>query len=95
MKANKTCPICGKEFTSNDLRKRYCSTTCFKRSRSMQTIKCRADRNANKRMDWAYNEAEKLAEITITTGGEYISKLADYVYNNYNKRAKRKLNEVI
>lgn len=72
------CPICGKEVQESEGSGRprvYCSLSC----------KQKAYIDA-KRRQWAYREAEKLAEIVITTGGEYIDNLGDYIYNNYNKR---------
>lgn len=82
----KACPTCGKQFESNDMRKVYCSEECARRSRSKFNSKYNIRVAQKKRMEWAYIEAEKVSEIAITTGGNYIDELADYIYNNYNRR---------
>lgn len=84
----KTCPVCGREFESNDMRKVYCSKECARRSRSKFNSRYNIRVAQKKRMEWAYIEAEKVSEIAITTGGNYMDELADYIYINYNKKSK-------
>lgn len=84
----KTCPVCGKQFESNDMRKVYCSKECVKHNHSKLNSRYNIRVAQKKRMEWAYIEAEKVSEIAITTGGNYMDELADYIYNNYNKRSK-------
>lgn len=88
----KTCPVCGKQFESNDMRKVYCSKECARRSRSKFNSKYNIRVAQKKRMEWAKNEAEYIFDLCIDIhekAKENIfvdDRLADYIYNNYNRR---------
>lgn len=82
----KTCPICGAKFQTYDLRKTYCSQQCARVARYRDNVRRQASRNTGKRMEWARQEAMKIRnDIADATMDE----LANYIYNNYNKRNKR------
>lgn len=83
---NSVCSICGREFETHDKRKRYCSRECARQAKLNQNNNWNKVEREEKRIEWAYQEADKLSEIVITTGGSYMDMLADYIYNNYNKR---------
>lgn len=83
----KTCPVCGKQFESNDMRKVYCSKECARRSRSKFNSKYNIRVAQKKRMEWARGEAEYLNHLAYECG---VDELADYIYNNYEKRRRFK-----
>lgn len=85
------CPICGKEFdphaTSNKPRK-YCSRECYRIANIKHVNERKKIRKEENQLEWAKNEADKVARIVITKGGSYLNELADYIYNNYKQRRK-------
>lgn len=82
----KTCPICGKQFECNDLRRRYCSAECARRAKYNWNSAWNKENREDKHKDWAYREAEKLAHLLVDQ--DAMDELANYIYNNYNKRSK-------
>lgn len=81
----KSCPICGTQFETHDLRKRYCSNKCAYQGRvNSNNKRMEATRTANKRA-WAMREAHCLNHLAYECG---VDELADYIYNNYNQRKK-------
>lgn len=84
---NKTCPICGKQFETHDKRKKYCSIECARRARSSQNYTWNKNDRDAKRMEWAKNEARDILRMASTLT---VDQLAYYIYNNYEKKRKRR-----
>lgn len=85
----KTCPICHKEFETDDKRRKYCGHLCaLEGKRQRTTIQMRGYRKTQREeaeRSWALYEADKLWNLCRTNTLDYIS---DYVYNNYRKKGK-------
>lgn len=85
------CSECGREFTETKVRRgyprKYCSKACYRAANRKQCLKRRRLEIDNERREWAYKEARYLNHIAYEVG---VDELADYVYNNYNKRSQTK-----
>lgn len=79
------CKLCGTEFNTTDRRQKYCSDVCAHRARSNSNNKRLKAMRTNGRKEWAHRQAEHLNHLTYECG---VDELADYIYNNYNKRRK-------
>lgn len=79
------CQVCGKQFERHG-RQLYCSPECYIRACSERKRLNYTKQTAEDRQRWAQSEAEKIAEIAITTGGDCIDRLIEYIYNNYKRR---------
>lgn len=86
----KTCPICAKHFETHDKRKKYCRRKCAKRAKIRQNSECNKRSRDEKRINWAYNEAEK---IRLMSRQGKLDSLDEYIYNNYRKRRKTMANK--
>lgn len=83
----KVCPHCSKEFECFNKNQKYCSADCAYRARlNGNSRRMRATRTED-RKEWAKEEARYLNHLTYECG---VDELADYIYNNYNKRRGRK-----
>lgn len=83
---SKTCPICGKQFDSEDRRKRYCSLECAERARlNGCNVRAKSLRDDHRR-EWAKREAYQLQQMAQRYDLEF---LADYVYNSYTAKRKK------
>lgn len=84
---NSVCSICGREFETHDKRKKYCSRECARQAKLNQNNNWNKVEREEKRINWAKDEARYLNHLAYETG---VDELADYIYNNYNKRGETK-----
>lgn len=87
---NSICPICGREFDQQDSSKRprtYCSRECYKKNNVLQCTERKKLSRDKARLEWAKDEARYLNHLAYECG---VDELAEYIYNNHNKRRKTK-----
>lgn len=74
-RANTNCALCGKPLPP--FKKKYCSNECLIKAHRSETIEYIKERNAEKRIEWAYHHGKRLAALKT------VDEIADYVYNNF------------
>ena len=82
----KTCLVCGNQFEGGGNRY-YCSDACAYKAKIKNNAKYSRKKNTEARKKWAHKEAQCLSEAMNQFD---MDKLADYIYNNYQKYKRRK-----
>lgn len=83
--SSRVCAYCGKTFETHAHRgkpRRFCSPACYYQHNMLESNRRKSEQRGLARHAWAEQEAKTLTSLAP----QGLDKLADYVYNTYNKR---------